>query len=151
MNTLETRIQSDLMQAMKNKDTVKMTALRDIKKNITEMKTAEANSIKEPTDEDIIRLIQKMAKEMEKPIADFEKNGRVELAKEYKEQVAVFEEYLPKMLSEAEVVEIVDKTIADLGATSMKDMGKVMGFINKEYAGLVKGSMVSAIVKSKLY
>lgn len=135
---------------MKNKDDVRMLVLRDIKKGITEMKTRETDAIKDPTDEDITKMIQKLAKEMEKPISDFEKSGREDLAREYRDQVAVYKEYLPKMLSETEIEEIVAKTISDMGATSMKDMGKVMGFINKTYAGQVDGSTVSRIVKSRL-
>jgi uncharacterized protein YqeY len=76
--------------------------------------------------------------------------GRDELADKEQQEMFVLMNYLPKMLTESEVEEIVAKTIADLGATSMKDMGKVMGFINKTYAGQVDGSMVSRIVKSKL-
>ena len=76
--------------------------------------------------------------------------GRDELADKEQQEMFVLMNYLPKMLTEQEVEEIVTKTIADFGATSMKDMGKVMGFINKTYSGQVDGSMVSRIVKSKL-
>ena len=87
---------------------------------------------------------------MEEAATIYEQNNRLDLAEGERKELDVLNTYLPKMLTESEVEEIVAKTIADLGATSMKDMGKVMGFINKTYAGQVDGSMVSRIVKSKL-
>ena len=149
MNTLENKIQSDLVQAMKEKDTTRVSALRSIKTAIMETKTS-ANGKKDLEDGDIVKIIQKLAKQREEAAAIYEQNNRPELAEPEKKELDVLNTYLPKMLTESEVEEIVAKTIADLGATSMKDMGKVMGFINKTYAGQVDGSMVSRIVKSKL-
>ena len=149
MNTLENTIQSNLVQAMKEKNPSRVSALRSIKTAIMETKTA-ANGKKNLEDGDIIKIIQKLAKQREEAIAIYLQNNRSDLAESEKSELVVLNEFLPKMLSESEVEEIVAKTIADLGATSMKDMGKVMGFINKTYAGQVDGSMVSRIVKSKL-
>jgi len=149
MNTLENKIQSDLVQAMKEKDTTRVSALRSIKTAIMETKTS-ANGKKDLEDGDIVKIIQKLAKQREEAAAIYEQNNRPELAEPEKKELDVLNTYLPKMLTESEVEEIVAKTIADLGATSMKDMGKVMGFINKTYAGQVDGSMVSRIVKTKL-
>lgn len=149
MNTLENKIQSDLVQAMKEKDTARVSALRSIKTAIMETKTA-ANGKKDLEDGDIVKIIQKLSKQREEAATIYEQNNRLDLAEGERKELAVLNTYLPKMLTESEVEEIVAKTIADLGATSMKDMGKVMGFINKTYAGQVDGSMVSRIVKSKL-
>ena len=149
MNTLENKIQSDLVQAMKEKDTVRVSALRSIKTAIMEAKTS-ANGKKDLEDGDIVKIIQKLAKQREEAATIYEENKRPDLAEGERKELEVLNTYLPKMLTESEVEEIVAKTIADLGATSMKDMGKVMGFINKTYAGQVDGSMVSRIVKSKL-
>lgn len=149
MNTLENKIQSDLVQAMKEKDTVRVSALRSIKTAIMETKTS-ANGKKDLEDGDIVKIIQKLAKQREEAATIYEENKRPDLAEGERKELEVLNTYLPKMLTESEVEEIVAKTIADLGATSMKDMGKVMGFINKTYAGQVDGSMVSRIVKSKL-
>ena len=149
MNTLENKIQSDLVQAMKEKDTVRVSALRSIKTAIMETKTS-ANGKKDLEDGDIVKIIQKLAKQREEAATIYEENKRPDLAEGERKELDVLDTYLPKMLTESEVEEIVAKTIADLGATSMKDMGKVMGFINKTYAGQVDGSMVSRIVKSKL-
>ena len=149
MNTLENKIQSDLVQAMKEKDTARVSALRSIKTAIMETKTA-ANGKKDLEDGDIVKIIQKLSKQREEAATIYEQNNRLDLAEGERRELVVLNTYLPKMLTESEVEEIVAKTIADLGATSMKDMGKVMGFINKTYAGQVDGSMVSRIVKSKL-
>ncbi len=149
MNTLENKIQSDLVQAMKEKDTVRVSALRSIKTAIMETKTS-ANGKKDLEDGDIVKIIQKLAKQREEAATIYDENKRPDLAEGERKELEVLNTYLPKMLTESEVEEIVAKTIADLGATSMKDMGKVMGFINKTYAGQVDGSMVSRIVKSKL-
>lgn len=149
MNTLENKIQSDLVQAMKEKDTVRVSALRSIKTAIMEVKTA-ANGKKDLEDGDIVKIIQKLAKQREEAATIYEENKRPDLAEGEKKELEVLNTYLPKMLTESEVEEIVAKTIADLGAISMKDMGKVMGFINKTYAGQVDGGMVSKIVKTKL-
>ena len=149
MNTLENKIQSDLVQAMKEKDTVRVSALRSIKTAIMETKTS-ANGKKDLEDGDIVKIIQKLAKQREEAATIYEENKRPDLSEGERKELEVLNTYLPKMLTESEVEEIVAKTIADLGATSMKDMGKVMGFINKTYAGQVDGSIVSRIVKSKL-
>ncbi len=149
MNTLENKIQSDLVQAMKDKDTVRVSVLRSLKTAIMETKTA-ANGKKDLEDGDIMKIIQKIAKQREEAATIYEENKRPDLAEGERKELEVLNTYLPKMLTESEVEDIVAKTIADLGATSMKDMGKVMGFINKTYAGQVDGSMVSRIVKSKL-
>lgn len=149
MNTLENKIQIDLVHAMKNKDVSKVSALRSIKTAIMETKTA-ANGKKELEDVDIVKIIQKLAKQRNESAEIYEQNERPELAKNERMELDVLNEYLPKMLTEQEIEDVVIKVIADLNASSMKDMGKVMGYINKTYAGQVDGSVVSRVVKSKL-
>ena len=149
MNTLENKIQTDLMSAMKNHQENTVAALRSIKTAIMETKTA-ANGKKDLEDSDIIKVIQKLVKQRKESMDIYSQAGRDELADKERQEMSILMNYLPKMLTEQEVEEIVTKTIADFGATSMKDMGKVMGFINKTYSGQVDGSMVSRIVKSKL-
>jgi len=149
MNTLENKIQVDLVSAMKNHQENTVAALRSIKTAIMETKTA-ANGKKDLEDGDIIKIIQKLVKQRKESMDIFSQAGRDELADKEQQEMFVLMNYLPKMLSESEVEEIVAKTIADFNATSMKDMGKVMGYINKTYSGQVDGSMVSRIVKSKL-
>ena len=149
MNTLENIIQKDLVQGMKDHQEHTVSALRSIKTAIMEVKTAPGGK-KELEDGDIIKIIQKLVKQRKESMDIYSQAGRSELADNEQQEMLVLMNYLPKMLTESEVEEIVAKTIADLDATSMKDMGKVMGFINKTYSGQVDGSIVSRIVKSKL-
>ena len=149
MNTLENIIQKDLVQGMKDHQEHTVSALRSVKTAIMEVKTAPGGK-KELEDGDIIKIIQKLVKQRKESMDIYSQAGRNELADNEQQEMLVLMNYLPKMLTESEVEEIVAKTIADLGATTMKDMGKVMGFINKTYAGQVDGSIVSRIVKSKL-
>lgn len=149
MNTLENIIQKDLVQGMKDHQEHTVSALRSVKTAIMEVKTAPGGK-KELEDGDIIKIIQKLVKQRKESMDIYSQAGRNDLADNEQQEMFVLMNYLPKMLTESEVEEIVAKTIADLGATTMKDMGKVMGFINKTYSGQVDGSMVSRIVKSKL-
>lgn len=149
MNTLENIIQKDLVQGMKDHQEHTVSALRSVKTAIMEVKTAPGGK-KELEDGDIIKIIQKLVKQRKESMDIYSQAGRNELADNENQEMLVLMDYLPKTLTESEVEEIVAKTIADLDATSMKDMGKVMGFISKTYAGQVDGSMVSRIVKSKL-
>ena len=149
MNTLENIIQKDLVQGMKDHQEHTVSALRSVKTAIMEVKTAPGGK-KELEDGDIIKIIQKLVKQRKESMDIYSQAGRNELADNEQQEMLVLMDYLPKTLTESEVEEIVAKTIADLDATSMKDMGKVMGFINKTYSGQVDGSMVSRIVKSKL-
>jgi hypothetical protein len=149
MNTLENKIQAELVSAMKNHQENTVAALRSLKTAIMETKTA-ANGKKDLEDSDIVKIIQKLVKQRKESMDIYSQAGRHELADKEQQEMFALMNYLPKMLTESEVEEIVTKTIADLGATSIRDMGKVMGFINKTYAGQVDGSMVSRIVKSKL-
>ena len=149
MNTLENIIQKDLVQGMKDHQEHTVSALRSVKTAIMEVKTAPGGK-KELEDGDIIKIIQKLVKQRKESMDIYSQAGRSELADNEQQEMLVLMDYLPKTLTESEVEEIVAKTIADLDATSMKDMGKVMGSINNTYSGQVDGSMVSRIVKSKL-
>ena len=149
MNTLENKIQEDLVQAMKDHQNHTVSALRSVKTAIMEVKTAPGGK-KELEDGDIIKIIQKLVKQRRESMNIYSQAGRSELADNEQQEMLALMNYLPKMLTESEVEEIVANTIANLGATTMKDMGKVMGFINKTYSGQVDGSIVSRIVKSKL-
>ena len=146
---LEQQIQEDIKAAMKAHDAVATAATRAIKGEILLFKTSEGGS-KEVSDGDILKMIQKLIKQRKESAEQFVAAGRQELADNELAEAAIMEKYLPKQLSEAEVEEKVKAIIAEVGATSIKDMGKVMGFISKTYAGQVDGSIVSRIVKSKL-
>ncbi len=146
---LEQQIQEDIKVAMKAKDSVALAATRAIKGEILIFKTAE-NGSKEVTDGDIMKMIQKLVKQRKEAAEQFVAGGRQDLAENELAEAAVMERYLPKQLSEDEVEEKVKAIIAEVGATSIKDMGKVMGAANKALAGLSDGRTISTIVKRLL-
>lgn len=146
---LETQIQKDIMEAMKAKDSVRLNAVRSIKSAILLAKTSEGGS-KELQDSDIIKLIQKLAKQRKEAAEQFVAAGRQELADNEMAEAAVLDTYLPKMLSETEVEARLREIIAELGASSPSDMGKVMGLATKKLAGLAEGRTISTIVKRLL-
>lgn len=147
--SLEKQISQGIMDAMKAKDAVRLGALRNIKKYIIEAKTSGAN-IEELPDADVLRIITKLAKQGADSAAIFTEQNRPDLASEELAQVAVFQEFLPKQLTDAELTAEVKAVIAEVGATSMKEMGKVMGIASKKLAGRADGGAVSAKVKELL-
>lgn len=147
--TLEQTIQESIKEAMKAKDRVAMNATRAIKGEILLFKTAEGGS-GEVTDGDILKMIQKLVKQRKEAAEQYTAAGRQELADNELAEAAVMEKFLPKQLSPEEVKEKVREIIAQVGATSIKDMGKVMGVANKALAGLSDGRTVSAAVKDLL-
>ena len=147
--TLEQQIQEAIKEAMKAKDAVALSANRAIKGEILLFKTAEGGS-KEVTDGDILKMIQKLVKQRKEAAEQFVAGGRQDLADNELAEAAVLEKYLPKQLSPEEVREKVREIVAQVGATSIRDMGKVMGVANKALAGLSDGRTISAIVKELL-
>ena len=147
--TLEQQVQEDIKQAMKAKDTVAMNATRAIKGQILLFKTSEGGS-KEVTDGDILNMIRKLVKQRKEAAEQYTAAGRQELADYELAEAAVLEKYLPKQLSAEEVKAKVQEIIAQVGATSIKDMGKVMGVANKALAGLSDGRTISTVVKELL-
>jgi hypothetical protein len=146
---LEQQIQEDIKAAMKAKDTVAMNAVRAVKGEILLFKTSEGGA-REVTDGDILKMVQKLVKQRKEAAEQYVAAGRQELADNELSEAAVMEKYLPKQLSEAEVEDKVKEIIAQIGATSIKDMGKVMGVANKDLAGLSDGRTISTIVKKLL-
>ena len=145
---LEQQIQKDIMEAMKAHNTVRTNAVRAIKSEILLPKKSGAGA--EITDGDVIKLIQKLIKQRKESAAMYAQGGRQDLADNELAEAAEMEGYLPKQLSEAEVEEIVKGIIAETGASSMADMGKVMGLATKKLAGQADGRTVSTIVKKLL-
>ena len=147
--TLEQQIQEAIKEAMKAKNTVAMNATRAIKGEILLFKTSEGGA-REVTDGDILKMIQKLVKQRKEAAEQFTAAGRGELAENELAEAAVMEKYLPKQLSVEEVRDKVRDIIAQVGATSIKDMGKVMGVANKALAGLSDGRTISPLVKELL-
>lgn len=147
--TLEQQIQEDIKAAMKAKDSVAMNAVRAVKGEILLFKTAEGGS-REVTDEDVLKMIRKLVKQRRESAEQYVAAGRKELADNELAEAAVIEKYLPKQLSEAEVEAKVKEIIAALGATSLKEMGKVMGAANAALASQADGKTISGIVRKLL-
>jgi len=144
--SLQTKVMDALKEAMKAKDTIALESLRAIKSAILLAKT-EAGAAAELAEEEELKLLQKLVKQRKDSAALYAQQGRNDLAEPELAQVAVIEKFLPKQLSEAEVTEAVKAIIAEVGATSAKDMGKVMGVATKQLAGKTDGKVISAIVK----
>ena len=143
------QISEDIKAAMKARDKVRLETLRNIKKVFLEAKTAPgANDTL--ADADALKIIQKLAKQGKESAATFTQQNWQDLADAELAQVAVIEEYLPKALTEEEIEAKVKEIIAETGATTMKDMGKVMGLASKAMAGCADGRAISTIVKKLL-
>lgn len=145
---LEEKIQQDIKAAMLAKDSVALASVRGIKAAILLAKTAEGG---EPVDDaEIVKIIQKLVKQRKESAEIYAQQNRPELAENELAEAAVMEKYLPKQLSEAEVEEALKGIIAQVGATSMADMGKVMGTATKALAGQADGKLISALVRKLL-
>ena len=147
--SLELQIMTEMKVAMKAKNEGVLRALRGIKAEIIKAKTepGAAAELDEATEQ---KFLQKMMKQRRDSLEIFEKQGREDLAVKEREEMAVIEKYLPKQLDEAELKEIIKKIIAETGASSPADMGKVMGIASKQLAGKADGKMISGIVKELL-
>ncbi|MFR1986710.1 MAG: GatB/YqeY domain-containing protein [Prevotellamassilia sp.] len=143
------QVSKDIVAAMKAKDKVRLEALRNVKKFFIEAKTAPgANDTLDDTT--AIKILAKLAKQGRDTAALYTEQGRPELAEEEAAQAAIIEEYLPKALSAEELEAEVKAIIAEVGATSPKDMGKVMGVASKKLAGKADGKAISTLVKQLL-
>jgi uncharacterized protein YqeY len=147
---LEQQIQNDLKAAMLAKDKVALASIRGIKAAILLAKTAEGGQKDTIEDGELVKIIQKLVKQRKESAAIYTEQNRPELAENELAEAAVMEKYLPKALSEEEVEAIVRQIIADTGASSMADMGKVMGTATKQLAGQADGRVISGIVKKLL-
>lgn len=148
MAQLEERIQKDLVSAMKNRQENALAALRSIKTAIQNEKVSGAYH--ELTDADVVGLIQKLIKQRKESMDIYSQAGRDELADKEQKEMLVLMEYVPKQLTEEEVEVKVKEIITETGASSMKDMGKVMGLATQRMKGLAEGKTISQIVKNLL-
>ena len=147
--SLEQQISKGIMEAMKAKEPVRLQTLRNIKKYIIEAKTA-GTEIAELPDADVVKIIAKLAKQGSDSAEIYRQQNRADLAEEELAQVAVMQEFLPRQLSPEELTEAGRAVIAEVGATSVKEMGKVMGVASKRLAGQADGKDISAKVRELL-
>ena len=149
--SLKEKIGEDIKTAMKAKDKVRLQTVRSIKKAIlekeVELRPQGQDSL---TPEHEIELLSQQAKQRRDSIEQFKNAGRDDLAEKESQELAVIETYLPKQASDEEIETIIDKIIADSGASNLKDLGKVMGPAMKQLKGKADGKKIQALVKSKL-
>ena len=147
--SLEQKIMADLKTAMLAKDEAGLRSLRAIKAAIIVAKTSEGAK-GEITEEEETKLLQKLVKSRKDSLEIFQQQNRPELAIKEQEEIAIIEKFLPKQMSVGDVEAAVTKIIADLGASSPADMGKVMGVASKQLAGKADGKTISSMVKEML-
>ena len=146
---LQDKVMTEMKAAMKAKDTFALESLRAVKSAILLAKTDKGAGA-ELSEEEEIKLVQKLVKQRKDSAAIYQEQGREDLAEPELAQVAVIEKFLPEQLTEEEIEKVVVQTIDSVGASGMQDMGKVMGIVSKELAGQADGKTISAIVKAKL-
>lgn len=143
------RVSADIKAAMLAKDKVKLEALRGVKKEFIEAKTAK-DSDGELSDEKAIAILQKMVKQRRESASIYSTQGRSDLAESELKEVTVLEAYLPKQLTAEELEAQLKEIISEVGASSPADMGKVMGVATKKLAGIAAGKAISDTVKKLL-
>lgn len=146
--SLQDSVMTALKAAMKSKDTVALTALRSVKSAILLAQTSGSGA--ELNEADEFKLLQKLVKQRRDSADIFTKQNRMDLAEPELAEVEIISQFLPKMLEESEVEKVVVETIASLGASGMKDMGRVMGVVSQTLAGKTDGKTISTLVKAKL-
>ncbi|MES2502302.1 MAG: GatB/YqeY domain-containing protein [Pseudomonadota bacterium] len=145
--TLKAQISEDMKTAMRAKDSVRLGAIRLLQSAI---KQREVDERIELSDADVITVIEKMLKQRRDSISAFESANRTDLADIEKFEVSVLQTYMPKQLSDDELNQIITQVIADSGATSAKDMGKIVGLVRPLVAGVADMGKVSGLIKSRL-
>lgn len=146
--SLETRIMADLKEAMKAKDQAALRSIRALKAAITLTKTDGSGTVLDEAGE--IKLVQKQVKQRQESLGIYEEQGRDDLAVKEREEIEVLSRYLPEQMSDADLTAFISDLIQKTGASSMKDMGKVMGMASGQLAGKADGKSISAKVKALL-
>lgn len=150
---MEKKIQNDIMNAMKSKDEITLKTLRGVKTAIMQYKTSSTFKGDRDAllpDGEVIKIMQKLAKERKETAEVYKNAGRTELSEQELAEANIIEQYLPKAMSESEVEELVKASIVELGATSMKEMGLVIKDVNAKANGRTDGKTISTIVKRLL-
>ena len=142
-------LNTKLKEAMREKNTVALESLRAIKSAILLLQT-QSGAKETPDDSEITKLLQKLVKQRKESASIFREQGRDDLAEPEEAQIEVISQFLPEQLSVSAVEKVIDEVIATVGATTMKDMGKVMGMANKQLAGQADGKLIAEIVKKRL-
>lgn len=147
MTSLKEQIDEALKEAIKSREEVKKNALRGL---LTAIKNKEKELRREPNESELIQIISSQIKQRKESIEQFKSGGREDLAEKEAQEIAVLEAFLPKPLTTEELNAIIDECIRETGATTAKDMGKVMKAVMPKVAGRADGKLVNELVKSKL-
>ena len=142
-------LNTKLKEAMREKNTVALESLRAIKSAILLLQK-QSGAKETPDNSEITKLLQKLVKQRKESASIFREQGRDDLAEPEEAQIEIISQFLPKQLSVSAVEKVIDEVIATVGATTMKDMGRVMGMANKQLAGQADGKLISEIVKKRL-
>ncbi len=145
--TLKEKINKDMKEALKTGDKIKLSTLRLL---ISEMKNVEIAKRKELDDEGILEVLARQVKKRKESIAEYEKAGREDLRDKERKEAEILQEYLPPQLTEEELKKVISEVIEELGATSLKDMGKVMALVMSKVKGRAEGKLVNDLVKEAL-
>lgn len=147
--SLQDQVMQDMKAAMKARDTIALESLRAIKSALLLAKTDKGGG-RELSEAEEVALVQKLVKQRRESAAIYQQQGREDLAGPELQQIEVLERFLPEPLSEDEIRQAVGRVIASVGASSMKDMGRVMGEVSQQLAGRADGKTLAAIVKEQL-
>ena len=149
---MRARVGTALKQAMKDKAAARLSTLRLINAAIKDMEIAARGGDGDPTlsDDDILKIMGKMVKQRQESARAYEEGGRLDLAERELSEIAVIEEFLPRQLEETEVVSAIDTAISAVGASSIRDMGKIMGALKSKYTGQIDFAKAGPMVKERL-
>jgi len=147
MPSLKEQLDSDLKEAQKAKDTIRVNVIRMLK---TTIKNREVEKIGELTEQELLQAVNSQIKTRLEAIEGFKKGGRDEMVKKEEAELAILKAYLPAQLSKEELVALIDKAVAETGAAGPRDMGKVMKALMGDVTGKADGKLVSELVKEKL-
>ncbi len=144
---LDERLVDEMKESMKSGDKVRLSTIRMIR---TAVKNKEIELRKKPDDEEILRVIQGMVRKSEESIEQFRIGGRMDLVEKETKEIEILKSFLPQSLSREEILKVVDQTIEETQATSMKDLGKVMKSVMPKLTGKADGKLVNQLVKERL-
>ena len=144
---LEERLVDEMKQAMKTNDKLRLSTIRMIR---TAVKNKEIEQRKNLDDDSIVRVIQGMVRKGEESIEQFKLGGRMDLVEKETKEIEILKSYLPKPLSQEEILKIIDQTIEETKASSLKDLGKVMKSVMPKLGGRAEGAVINQLVKERL-
>lgn len=144
---LAERLAEDLKQAMKDKDKVRLSVIRMVR---AAMKNAEIDKQRPLNDDEILDVLNRELKQRQEALAEFEKAGRQDLSQQAQEEIRILRQYLPEPLDEEALLALIDEAIRETGATTKRDLGKVMGILMPKVKGRADGKKVNQLVQQRL-